>query len=464
LAGLPLGSGDALTCRKPQNVQELRVSKYARLFCDPADFSSHLLVSLALAPPRIFRVSSSVADALRTSALDRLDFKTITLLHESRVLVPRDANELVDVIAENRRVTQESKILQRIIMPTANCVHGCNLPQYGAYCGQQHTDVGLSGAQISRELHEIEVQLQSGRYEVLDLGFFGGEPLLRFQAICSILGAARALCEQYFVSLRARMTTSGFLLTLAKAETLVNSGLAEFEVTLDGLAPTHDVRRCTKAGGPTFDKTYDNLLSIAHSKTLTQLLGTVRMNIDSRNQNDVIPLLDTLISDGIVPRFNFYVSPVRNVGVMRAGSTFLDRRKLAEIELRVLRRAMSLGVVVDPVPGREYTICPAVNPNAKVVDPFGAAHRCTETPLVHLQHELPQGFGRDDDWQGGWESVLSRNAVPCSACTLFPVCGGACPKDWLQGNPPCPIYKDNMHERVVLAAYSARRDIFAIES
>ena len=438
----------------------LRVSRYAQIVDDPRDLSGALLVSLSRkAGDPVLRVPEEIADLLREDKVEQLDWPVRAALAKRGILVSSALDELQSIVDENHAHTARSRTLQRIVMPSANCPHGCNMLSFGGYCGQSHTHGSLSKSALSSINTEISVHLSSGEYDLLDLGIFGGEPLLAYDEVLCFLESIQAVCTTHRVALHANITTSGLLFTVDRAKALFSAGLKDFDVTLDGRESQHDSRRATKGGKPTFSTIYQNLLAIATDHGLDKLVGTIRMNVDRRNQEDVLPLLDQLITDGLVPRFNFYVSPIRNLGPNLAGSIHLDRRRLAELELAIIRKTWDIGLASDPLPERTFTICPAVNPHAAVIDPFGLTHRCTETPLVSLTSLMPPGFGQSDDWRPAWNGLINSGDIPCSKCALFPVCGGACPKDWLQGNVPCPIYKENVKERVVLASCSNAVDL-----
>jgi uncharacterized protein len=67
--------------------------------------------------------------------------------------------------------------------------------------------------------------------------------------------------------------------------------------------------------------------------------------------------------------------------------------------------------------------------------------------LIGAQPRPPGGY---DDW---YDRVEAGRA-PCAKCPLLPVCGGACPKLWLEGHTPCPSLRFNWDERLDLAAAS----------
>ena len=52
---------------------------------------------------------------------------------------------------------------------------------------------------------------------------------------------------------------------------------------------------------------------------------------------------------------------------------------------------------------------------------------------------------------GDWNDLIQNDAsLPCNTCTMLPVCGGACPKSWQEGNAACPSNKFNIKEKLAL--------------
>jgi uncharacterized protein len=58
---------------------------------------------------------------------------------------------------------------------------------------------------------------------------------------------------------------------------------------------------------------------------------------------------------------------------------------------------------------------------------------------------------------GNFNERVANNEYACSKCNLFPVCGGRCPKLWLEGVVPCPPAKYNIEQRLLLAYLLAGR-------
>lgn len=56
--------------------------------------------------------------------------------------------------------------------------------------------------------------------------------------------------------------------------------------------------------------------------------------------------------------------------------------------------------------------------------------------------------GQFDDWH----DAVAAGEIPCRRCLFFPVCGGACPKQWRDGTVPCPPFKYAVQQRMELVA------------
>ncbi|MEU2589193.1 SPASM domain-containing protein [Streptomyces avermitilis] len=117
------------------------------------------------------------------------------------------------------------------------------------------------------------------------------------------------------------------------------------------------------------------------------------------------------------------------------------------------------------LPGRKRIVCLAVQKEGVLVDANGTLFNCTEAPYV-------PGYGEPDAMSIGtveagedatrrttlslFNDDVLAGAYNCSSCALLPVCGGACPKLWKEGIPPCPSTLHNMPERLLLVLAAHR--------
>ncbi len=141
--------------------------------------------------------------------------------------------------------------------------HGCNMRCRYCYGAEEH-EPGRStahlygsdecGMSIETARAGIAFLLDaSGRARDVDVVFFGGEPLLAFELIRTLVPEARALARARGKRLGFSLSTNGALLD----EDVVSFLIAErvgCQVSIDGPAMIHDANRRFAGGAPTYDQ------------------------------------------------------------------------------------------------------------------------------------------------------------------------------------------------------------------
>src|SRR5438034_1908045 len=125
--------------------------------------------------------------------------------------------------------------------------HACNLRCTYCYTGEKfsrrmHYSVGAKA--IDRAVASIE---PGG---VLELGFFGGEPLIEAALILDLIDRARARTACRGVALRLNLTTNGTL-TSSEAWDVMLDPEIDLAISHDGLPHVHDRHRLTVDGHST---------------------------------------------------------------------------------------------------------------------------------------------------------------------------------------------------------------------
>jgi uncharacterized protein len=370
------------------------------------------------------------------------------------MLVPAEVDELAEVIADNQLAIARSGVLYQVVQPTAWCQLDCG------YCGQEHAGQHLSETAQEQLLARIDQRLQTGTYEQLEIGWFGAEPLAGLLVLRRLTPKLRALAAHHGCTYTARIVTNGLALAADRARELVDLGITEAEITLDGLAPSHDRRRPTKTGAGTWDRIF------AHVRTAAATPGlqvVVRCNVDRHNVDDVAPLVQALADAGLAGTVRFYTSPVYSWG-NDAHADALTPERYAALELEWMALQMRLGFAAGLVPPRRRIVCLSVQRDGEVVDAYGTTFNCTEAPYVpaygtpnvyaltfHRTGEEPSAARAEPlQLRHFNEAVLDGSQPACASCRMLPVCGGHCPKAWQEGHPPCPPARLNMAERLNL--------------
>jgi uncharacterized protein len=408
---------------------------------------------LATRSGRIFKFDDAFWEALRQGRFDEISVDLTERLVNASLLTRNKADELAEVLAENDTAIAQSTQLYQVIQPSAFCQLGCN------YCGQKHTRKQLDSTNHERILQRIEKKFETGRYDRLHIGWFGAEPLAGLASIRALSPALKAIAARYDASYSAHIVTNGVKLNAATAlELATEHNVQSAEITLDGPASEHDARRFFKTGGPSFDRILANLVEVARHPDLPLAL-TVRCNVDARNAHSVEQLIDVLADAGLGGRISVYFAPVHDWGNSASALSLTDRA-YAKNELEWTVYAMSRGFALGLVPTRKKIVCMAVQPDAEVIDAYGDVFNCTETPYVEAygspnSHRIgtlqEEKVDRSVNRFGTFNKDVADGHFGCSHCPMLPVCGGACPKSWVEGQAACPSFKHNMPDRLLVA-------------
>jgi uncharacterized protein len=427
-------------------------------------------------------IDDAAWDALAEGAWEALPREVRDALIQSEILVPADEDELQTVLDENAATARDDRSLYLVVQPTAWCQLGCT------YCGQRHTQEMLGAENQNRLVERVRQSLASGRFRAFQVCWFGGEPLAGLTVMRALSRRFREAAAEHGCSYDAKMVTNGLLLTPAVAAEVVREmAVSRIEVTIDGTAEYHDRRRPTKNGAGTFERIFANVVALVGRDEPRASLS-IRCNVDPQNREGVRLLLERFAAAGVQGRLeSFYVAPVFNWG-NDAGEQNVTREEFALWEVEWFVAMFKLGFPVAVLPQREKTGCLAMKPDAELVDPHGVLFKCSEVPLVPAYESgsagvPPASCGQDarapmrnslgcaggcatnryavGDLERGvdpqrfafrdFTDRIRRGEYPCHACALLPACGGYCPKKWDDGDVPCPAFKYNIEQRLLLA-------------
>ncbi|ABA19668.1 Radical SAM [Trichormus variabilis ATCC 29413] len=373
-------------------------------------------------------------------------------LVDVELIVPDDENELQTILDYNNALAIDNDDLHLVVQPTAFCQLGCH------YCGQEHTSKMMTEDEQQKFIERTAKKLASKNFRSLSIGWFGAEPLVGLPVMRTLTPKLQALAASFGCSYHAKVVTNGLALTHQVATEIVQElGVNSVEITLDGTGEYHDVRRMQKNGLPTFEKIFANTVALAHRQDLDVQIN-IRCNVDYQNYESVSLLLQKLAEAEIQDKINFYVAPIHSWG-NDAHTRSLSKEEFADWEITWLGEMIELGFKVGLLPERRPLVCMAVMPHSELVDAYGNIFNCTEVSYVPT-YGTPNEYAIDHlsgkQMPGKRERLASFNdkvrqgAYPCSTCPMLPVCGGSCPKSWLEGIEPCPSAKHNIEQRLLL--------------
>ncbi|MGW3668103.1 radical SAM protein [Streptomyces sp. NPDC005141] len=289
--------------------------------------------------------------------------------------------------------------LRLIILPTEQCNFRCT------YCYEDFS-VGRMGPDVVQGVKRL-LDRRLNDLKVLQVSWFGGEPLLAVSVIEEISGHAVAATRGTATRYIGDMTTNGYLLDARMVDRLLLLGIRSFQISLDGPQHLHDRSRVRGDGRGTFDRLWGNLLAIRDGEAPVNVV--LRIHLTPENlaamPEFLVRIRDTFLTDD---RFSVQLKPVEHLGGANdAAIDVLD----ADDRVRNLSR---LRMITGADEGEQTSpyVCYAAKPNAFVIRANGTVGKCTVSlndPANNLGRLAPDGSLLIDNerlrpWLRGWEN------------------------------------------------------------
>ena len=303
--------------------------------------------------------------------------------------------------------------LDLIVMPTEACNFRCT------YCYETFAH-GRMRAPVVSGIKQL-IRRRIGDLRALQIGWFGGEPLLAIDIIDDVMTHVQGLATFHpGVRVTSSMSTNGYTLTQPRLQHLLELGVRGFQVSLDGPAEWHDRTRVKVNGGGTFDRIWRNLL--AAREVSDDFTVVVRLHVHRENA----PSLPAFIADyarcfASDRRFRLNLRCVEALGGPQdAALPVLDASVRAAVLAPLQQVASEHNVpmlAAEPVP-----VCYAARGNSFVVRADGRLNKCTvalEEP--HNQVGVLHADGTMDlDVRliGGWIRGALRGDAAALECPI----------------------------------------------
>jgi uncharacterized protein len=259
--------------------------------------------------------------------------------------------------------------LHLILLPTEQCNFRCT------YCYEDFSIGRMSAATIQGVKRLIDRRVHA--LASLSVSWFGGEPLLARSVIEDISEhIVRIAADRHDLHVEGDMTTNGYLLDMLALERLCGLGICNFQISLDGPEPFHNLTRVRADGEGSFRRVWRNLITIRDGSAPVKVL--LRVHLTPANL-PVMPeflaeVRETFLGD---ERFQVLLKPVEQLGGPNDGTMQIlpyEARPqiLAELETVVLGQR--------PVTDRLFSpphVCYASRPTSLVIRADGAIGKCT---------------------------------------------------------------------------------------
>jgi uncharacterized protein len=396
---------------------------------------------------------SEPAQSLLSNPSQRLkkkkDLELKRLLADKGFLIDKRVDELDLLRASHFTSRIQQGHLSLTIAPTLQCNFSCS------YC-YQGKNLERMNAQVEEKIPSFVGNLLKKK-GALSVAWYGGEPLLCLDTIERLSKEFINLCREAEAEYSASIITNAFLLEPETAEQLLSWKVTNAQITLDGPPEVHDSRRPLRGGGKTFHKILANIRSAPADMRIS-----LRMNVDERNKEHILELLDILAEEGLQNKVSFYLGqtyPYTDV-CRDVSSWCLSDKSFSLLGLQTALELVPRGFSPMGIPTSKNYSCMADKENAVVITPSGGLVKCWNEiikPGAEVGHLLKPASTATEQNTERWRR-RDPFELECTKCHLLPMCMGGCPYLYERlGKLDCHPWKHHLKESVCLYYYIQKR-------
>jgi uncharacterized protein len=374
-----------------------------------------------------------------------LNDDVFSFLLEQEFLVADDLDEVKLVSARHEAARADDASLSITIELTESCNFRC------VYCYQDHVKEHMEDAVKERILGYLRRKID--KLDHLHVNWFGGEPLIRFEALKSLSNSITQYAEQADCRLTQFITTNGSLLTRELAAELKSLGISNVQITLDGSRVVHDLSRPMASGRGT----YDSVLDACGHVVEQDIELMVRVNLNKVNCDSIEELLQDLIDHGVMPdKAIIHIVRAIDHGNLdaTASSICFKNAEFAEKWAHILQSVARFGFGTPTIAPIAYN-CPFDLEQAVMIGRDGSIRHCSSTDSM-IGRIGPDG--EEIEAEDTYRRVKGRHPIDdatCRDCQYLPLCMGGC--SYLQeiGQEKCNPERYVLPQLVKLYAHQA---------
>jgi uncharacterized protein len=261
--------------------------------------------------------------------------------------------------------------LELILFPTEQCNFRCTYCYEDFEMGRMQPDI-IAGVKAL-----IENRMPSLRH--LEIGWFGGEPLAAKDIVFDISTHIASLRKNYpELVYTAHMTTNGSLLDKVTFQKLSSLGIRSYQISLDGDEEMHNQSRISANGQGTFNKIWQNLLSIHECRDVEAEI-LIRIHFLPETYLNTVSLIKKINSElADDSRFSFFFKPIQRLGGASDEKISLFTTKKAEEDaIKFLQSHLKYQETASPLNSMSDYVCYASKANSLAIRSNGDIAKCT---------------------------------------------------------------------------------------
>lgn len=353
-------------------------------------------------------------------SIEKIDAGLYFQLLTNGILVEEYGDETFRNVLKLKRLQNlfTDKNLSLTIAPTRNCNFSC------VYCYEKDRNPIFMTDATEKNLISFVNQFKN--LNNLRLVWYGGEPLLAFDRICSLTTEFK----QLKIPFKAILVTNGYLLDEDKIKKLNDLEINRIQITLDGPEEVHNSRRPLNNGGKTFKTIMANIENL-----LSNWSGSlsIRVNVDFSNKKLYHQIHDYIVKKLKLikskARYSIYPGIINNCNQLHPDtSCIFDKDDEAKFTIEQFKEHGIKDFRLFPQ--HSYGGCDAALRQGYIVGPEGELYKCwhdmgrEDRIIGKLGDDSVGDLGIVANYMVGFSNL---NDPECSDCFYFPICDGGCP-------------------------------------
>lgn len=408
-------------------------------------------------PPHVEKYVKVFSKAYEVDQLSKPELSTMV---QRGLVVGADENEDTKWQVKTVKALVNDHCLRLIILPTEECNFRCK------YCYESFRKKKMSLEKQNAIIAYVKKNIS--RYKSLRLSWFGGEPLIAMDVIEYLSKNIMDICRKNRCHFTADITTNGYLLSEDVMRKLLSFKVASYQITIDGLEETHNLKKPLSGGGQTYETIVHNIRAIREHVKTTWFKFTIRTNMTAQMLDELPQFHRNMkeITQGD-HRFSHLFRFVGDWGgenkISEIKECMVDQQgpEASNIFKKMLDDALFFGIDAHMAYFEQGAICYAAQFNSFVIDSQGTIRKCT----CHLDNEknaigelLDDGsMVIDEAKHNQWIQVMPMEGLEkckeleCQKCFFRPNCMDTpCPAKRVIEAPNehygCPLEKINLGE------------------
>ena len=304
------------------------------------------------------------------------------------------------------------------ILTTSKCNANC------FYCYENFSERKFMDKVTANNVSDFIIKNSKDKKSI-QLGWFGGEPLMNPEVITIITKNIVEELRPNYVNINSNIITNGSLFSdeiINLSKTIWN--IKNVQISLDGMKKTHELRKKYMNFENSFERTFDII-----KKLLDKEINIgIRLNFDKENFNEILELIYFIKSEfGESKYLDVDVYPLYKPCRDENTGYYISTDDLDWYLTKIKDTLMENSFMkLNNPPSRRKMGCSAMMPNNCVIDANGDLYKCSMDMKDKTRSIGNVECGVSDlnvfiDWS---MPILSK---ACDDCVALPMCHGGCP-------------------------------------